>query len=1190
MVVDFSKLDLREPPTLILKNTTGTPIGVLGYAMHISADIKYDETSVIEFELPAWVNGKPTPHYDAVIGMRVVDLQGVGQFILVNPKETGDGIKKIKACKGYSLEYEFTFKKLSLSNATYNFWNPVTPDSTLLGIILETMPSWHVGSIDSALVGKYRTFEVSDENLYNFIKGTVQNSYNCIFDFDTYNRSINVKDASSTVATNPVYISNANLAKEISVEENTENIVTRLDVNGAEGVNIRDVNPSGSNQIVNLDYFMNTDNFTQALIDKYYAWKESYENYQLPYYNLSVEYALQIMRKTTEQAALVELEGERTILENEQAVIIQGIAINAKDQAALEDVNARLATKQEEINAKAEEIKAIEAQAAEIYHELAAINTATNFKSYFTAEEYLQIDRYLKDDAVSESSFVAQTTDSYQDDDTGNAISGKNIAVSGASITFVTNTRGKDIYDIKGGRITADFIDAEIISTAFEKSSNDSFVMTAYLGAGTSGERTFPKGCISLTGTVSAVTSDMAADEEIPDLKTGTELNITIDEGYLYFTMNTSEYEKRAVAWDLFEYGREILEKISQPSYTFSVSSANFLCLDDFVKFKNQLRHGQKIYVGISEDETLAPICVGVKFSYDNLTELTLEFSDTYISGDSSFLLADLLEQSVSMGKSVDASKYTYSAFMDSGASTKVKDFMSAALDVSKNAIMSSKEQAISWGDSGIRLRKWANDLRTEYDPKQVWLNNNSILMTSDNWSTAELAIGNFYDENLGDCWGVVAPNIVGTLLAGSNLVIESAKQDGGVAVFKVDEEGCMLHNSNFSITNEDTNTHILLDPMHGMMIGKYPLIDNKGVVADGTQKSGGEYVAEDDYRLFYADTEGNLTLKGTIYASSGEFAGCIKATSGYIGSEADHWEIKDNFIYNGLDSFDGDGDGIYIGTNGIALRGTNDGKKSFITASNTGKLTANNVDITGKITATSGYIGNGEKGWHIGDTYIFNGKDKLNSTDIGIYIGVDGISIYGTDESYISLKSDGSLIANNATITGTINATSGTFSGELNGATGSFSGSVTATAGEIGGCKIEGGVLQLPKIEVGNIDAGQITSGTLNVDRLKGVTIDAENITVKNLNAGNLSTGYVEAARLSGSDKHLSSLYADELRVYNTFQLGAGNESTCSTFLYCNLYFPANNTTISSSGVDYNGEGLVSWAKICAGADPVFG
>ena len=139
---------------------------------------------------------------------------------------------------------------------------------------------------------------------------------------------------------------------------------------------------------------------------------------------------------------------------------------------------------------------------------------------------------------------------------------------------------------------------------------------------------------------------------------------------------------------------------------------------------------------------------------------------------------------------------------------------MTTALDVSKNAIMSSKEQAISWGDSGIRLRKWRDEAHTEYEPKQVWLNNNSILMTSNNWATAELAIGNFYDENLGDCWGIVAPNIVGTLLAGSNLVIESAKKDGGVAVFKMDAEGCVLHNSDFSVTSDNTNTHILIDPI----------------------------------------------------------------------------------------------------------------------------------------------------------------------------------------------------------------------------------------------------------------------------------------------------------------------------------------------------------------------------------------
>lgn len=1153
MVVDFSKLDLREPPTLILKNTTGTPIGVLGYAMRLSADIKYDEASVIEFELPAWVNGKPTPHYDAVIGMRVVDLQDIGQFILVNPKETGDGIKKIKACKGYSLEYEFTFKKLSLASATYNFWNPVTPDSTLLGIILEMMPSWSVGSIDSTLVGKYRTFEVGDENLYNFIKGTVQNSYNCIFDFDTYNRCINVKDASSTVATNPVYISNTNLAKEITVEENTENIVTRLDVNGADGVNIRNVNPSGSNQIINLDYFMNTDNFTQELINKYYVWKERYENYQLPYYNLSVEYALQVMRKATEQAALVELESERTALENEQAIIIQGIARNLKEQAALDDVNARIAAKQEEINAKAEEIKEIETQAASIYGELKTINQAVNFKSCFTEAEYLQIDRYLKDDAVSESSFVVQTTDSYEDDDAGNAITGKTISISDSSITFVANTRNKDIYDIKGGRLTADFIDAEIISAAFEKSPNGSFVMTAYLSAGTSGARSFPKGCVSLTGTVSSVTSDVAEDADGSGLKTGSALSAAISEGYLYFTMNTSEYEKRAVAWDLFEYGRGILEKISQPSYTFSVTSANFLCLDDFVKFKNRLKHGQKIYVGISEDETLAPICVGVRFSYDNLTELTLEFSDTYTSGDSSFLLADLLEQSVSMGKSVDLNKYTYSAFMDSGASTKVKDFMSTALDVSRNAIMSSKDQAISWGDSGIRLRKWANEMKTEYDPKQVWLNNNSILMTSDNWSTAELAIGNFYDENLGDCWGIVAPNIVGTLLAGSNLVIESAKQDGGVAVFKVDAEGCTLHNSNFSITSEDTKTQILLDPMHGMMIGQYPLIDNEGTV-------------DDSKKLFYADTDGNLTLKGTIYASAGEFTGKVTALEGYIGNALEGWTIISNAIYNGKPSFSSLNEGVYIGTDGISL---GDGEH-YIRASKGGLLTANNVDVTGKVTATSGYIGDGENGWQIGSTAIFNGKPALDSDENGIYIGVDGISIrHGGN--YIRLDGGtGGLVANNATITGAINATSG-----------SFSGKVIATSGNIGGCEIIDGKLTISSAEIGDISASQIKGGTLDcsqitvsylsADSISSGTIDADTINVSNLNAANLTKGYIGSGRISDSSHYLDSLYTNIIGLATT-QGGITYSATIT----------AAGVSVSSSGA---GSTYKAWMDIFAGS-----
>lgn len=1111
MVVDFSRIDLREQPVLILKNASGIPIGTLGSALNVRADIKYNEASVLEFNLPAQVDGKDTPYYQSVVGMRIIELQDIGQFILINPKETGDGVKKVKACKAYSLEYEFTFKKITLESATYNFWNPVTPDSTLLGIILEAMPSWSVGSVDDALVGKYRTFEVSNDNIYNFIKGTVQQSYNCIFDFDTYSRTINVLDASSVVATNPIYISNANLAKEISVEEDTEGIVTRLDVNGAEGVNIRDVNPAGTNQIVNMDYFMTTDNFDQSLINKYYAWKKNYEDYQLPYYNLSIEYSLQIMRRATEQAALVELQGELTSLENQQAVIIQSIGRGLDTQKSLDSINETIRAKQDEIAAKQNEIDDISAQAQSIYQQLADINSAVRFDIYFTEAEYLALNRYIKDDALSESSFVTEETYSYTSDDIGNPLSNGIFSVSDAKITYVTNSSKKDIYDIKGGTLSCGFTNGEIIHAAFERSADNSFVMTAYLGSGTTADRKYPKACLSMTGTVSGVTNDLIADPDMPDMKYGTSLSLTVESGYLYFTLNTSEYEKRAVAWDLFEYGNEILKKISQPSYKFNVSTANFLCLEDFENFKNKLHNGEKVYIGISEDETLSPICTGIQFNYDAINELTLEFSDTYVSGDSSFLLADLLEQSVSMGKSVDLNKYNYSAFIDSGANTKVHDFMTTALDVARNAIMSSREQAITWGDSGIRLRKWANDAHTAYEPQEVWLNNNSILMTNNNWSTAEIAIGRFRDANLGECWGIVAPNIVGTLLAGSNLVIESVKKDGGVAVFKVDAEGCVLHNSTLSVTNDKINSHILLDPDHGFMIGKYPLTTVDGVI-------------DDSKKLFYADTNGNLTLKGTIYANAGEFTGKITALSGYIGQPSAGWAIGSTYIYNNKPSFASTAEGIYIGTDGFSLGGAT----SYIRGNRNGYLLANNVSLTGNITATSGNIG----GCEIQDGVLKVANANITSLSANKItagtMSADRISGGSIDANNVTIRNlnasnitSGSINAQNIAITNlnASNITTGTLNCANIGVTNLRADSITVgrlTASQISGLpasQITSGqfaTTRIPElncskitsgtfdpVRIPNLSASKITTGTLSADRVRGGTLSGCSISI---------------------------------------------------------------------------------------------
>lgn len=1025
MVVDFSKVDLRERPVLILLNTADEPIGVLGKATNIAADIKYNETSVLSFDIASEVDGKPTSYYEAVRGYRTIDLQGIGRFILMNPEEKDDGVKKIKACQAYSLEYEFTLKTITLDKATYNFWNPVMPNETILGIILEMMPSWKVGHVDSSLIGKYRTFDVADENVYNFIKGTLQNSYNCIFDFDTYNREINVIDASANVAVNPIFLSNKNLIKEITVTENTENIVTRLDVNGADGVSIRDVNPSGTNSIINLDYFMTQDNFEQSLIDKYYRWKKAYQDYQLSYYNLSVEYALQVMRKATEQAALVELQSERTILENELATVIQGIAMSiaGMDQKKLDDVNSRIEAKNREIQNKQAQIDSITNQCSAIHTELAEINKTVRFQSYFTESESLLLDRYIRDDSVSESSFVAQEVVSYSEPDNGNNISNMEISIDTAIINHVKNAAGKDIFDISGGIWNGCNVHAEIIHMALEVASDNSFVMTGYFGGGTINGKSFPKGCLSVTGSI------INTQSNAPINGSGNHLSATIQSGYLYFTRNTSEYEKRAVAWELYEYGTQILDKVSQPSYSFSVDSANFLRIDEFENFKNSLRHGEKIYVSLSDDRVLTPVFIGASIEYDDITKLSLEFCDTYCSNDEGTELKDALKQSISMGKSTDLSKFTYSSFVDSGASTQVKSFMSSALDVAKNAIMSSKNQAVSWDDAGVRLRKWADEAKTTYDPKQVWMNNNTILMTSNGWKTAELAIGNFHDKNLGDCWGIVAPNVVGTLLAGSNLVIESEKKDGSNAVFKVDADGCVLYNSIFEILSANKNAQIVLDPTLGIVVGKYPVY---------TVSDDGKRVVNTVNSRFWVDTDGNLFFQGTLRATTGEFDGKVTAREGYIGNGSDGWTIGNTYIYNGRTSLSSTKTGIYIGTDGISL---GDGT-SYVKATKNGALSANNATISGDITASSGKIG----GFVIdGNAITYNGLSWGRSGN-GIYIGPSGLQL----GSSFKVDSSGNLTASSGTFTGNVYAKNISYGGNA----GYFSGGGISDS-SIGGDKI---------------------------------------------------------------------------------------------------------------------------------------
>ena len=990
MVINFSKLNFRKRPNFIIRNFDGKAIGVLGHIIKPEAIIRYRDFSEISFTYPSHVNGKKLSEYDLLTGMRIIDVEGFGQFILHNPAENDNGVKSSKSCSGYSLEYEFTNKSISLEEGTYNFWNPFAPDSTILGIILSEMPSWSLGTVSSSLIGKYRTFSVDGLSIYDFMKSELEKTYECVFDFDTYNRKINVRNKYNTVPTKPVYISTSNLAKEIVVEEDIDDLFTVLDVNGADGVDIRSVNPMGENRIYNLDSYMTEEYFSADIIQKWNRWKITFESYQTLYYSIVIAQNMQISRYATESAVLTDMQGELTGLESQKAALLQAVAMDSSLQSKLNTVNSQIKFKESEINSQNSLLTTIQNQISNYTSQLKQINKETAFSSFFTDNELKILDRYFKCGSLTDSSFVASEVDSYSSESsvTRGLSSVFNIA-NCTAVRMATYTSDITFYTIRGGFINVNDsqlkLNADVVSGTLQVNRDNTFVMSLYLNQGSINGNTFPSGTLSLTGRL--YTNVSYGD---------TSIRINTSATTAYMTYETSEYQRMSIAWDLFEYGKDVLDKKAYPVYHFTVDSSNFFAIDDFVSFAKEFTLGERIYLHLNMG-VIEPIVTGVSVEFDDLSKLELEFASDFQIKNGKFSFLDNLDESVSISKTLDFNQFNYSNFVNSGANTNIKKFMDSALDTMKNMILSGTHNEITIDQAGLRCRKY-DEASGGYSPKQIWMAHNALMFTNDGWNSATIGIGEFVDKNLGSLYGIVTPALVGTILAGNNLIIESEKTDGGVAVFKMDGEGASLHNASFNLYGS-TGGRIDLGAVFGIVGGgdKNTMFyyNSKGQptgvrTANNRSVTRIANLASNDTpnANFWIDMYGDVYLKGTIDAVAGIFRGSLEV--------------------GGPTAFRVDSQG------NLSIGGTATNPNFYVDAN--GNMRAKSADIKGRVDASSLYIG----GRNIltntsGSNNLATSSSKIDSDYLDLY----GITIRNKNTNGVTFQvSDSGVVTINGNIT----------------------------------------------------------------------------------------------------------------------------------------------------------------------------
>ena len=351
--------------------------------------------------------------------------------------------------------------------------------------------------------------------------------------------------------------------------------------------------------------------------------------------------------------------------------------------------------------------------------------------------------------------------------------------------------------------------------------------------------------------------------------------------------------DEQYIANQLLEQGKQVLKTVSQPSFTFSLDTTNFLFVEKFEPFIKQIDLGSIINVEIEEGNWAYPILLEMQIDYDNPDNFSMTFGNRFRLSDAEWTFSELHNEQVKTVSQVGSTLQIASEPVLNGTVSSFQEYMTNNLIAANQQIQSTVDNEITFGSFGLRGRKKDDTNVTGYDPHQLWINNNLICMTDDNWQTTKLAIG-----LVGGRYSVNAEVIAGTLLAGEQLTIKNSDNS-----FVVDANGAKLTNASLEVTT-DTN-RIVLNPSLGIKL----------------QKKEGDIWND----KLYFTSEGDLNFSGTLTAANGTFTGTVNAgtiqASTITGSSIDGGEISGSTIDGGSVS----GSTIYFGSgkSGASLKGS---------------------------------------------------------------------------------------------------------------------------------------------------------------------------------------------------------------------------------------------------------------------------
>lgn len=229
---------------------------------------------------------------------RLVCLNNKEFYVIKKISETKDD-KISKTVECMSLEHKLTRINLILEDIGLVLKEEDSDKDTMsLEYLIENETGWKLNHVDDSVrydlingekKPRMRWQESINDNWYNFLIEEISESFLCLVTFDTLQKEINIYDINSYGENIELYLCKDNYIKSLEVQTSSNEIVTRLRLTGKDEIDIRRVNPLGTDYVEDYSYFINNGDMSEELINSLNKHNEIIEENHKEWINLSSE-------------------------------------------------------------------------------------------------------------------------------------------------------------------------------------------------------------------------------------------------------------------------------------------------------------------------------------------------------------------------------------------------------------------------------------------------------------------------------------------------------------------------------------------------------------------------------------------------------------------------------------------------------------------------------------------------------------------------------------------------------------------------------------------------------------------------------------------------------------------------------------------------------------------------------------